>query len=182
MVVKTSRKFALHLPFHQQEAWMPKLTFYRQKRFDGGIRTGLEWGFEFDATSEGDATLLERFEPGDEDRDPSLLWFVDIRCDGPGVPRLLEEAPRWFLSTKPVIDDGLARFADHLRRVGSDLDDYPLEWSEFPNADDVERKIVCSANRRIECRELAEILDDVRDHWSEWIEEMIEEQAASPRN
>jgi hypothetical protein len=160
---------------------MPKLTFYRQKRFDGGIRTGLEWGLDLDPTFEGESTLLERFEPGEEERDPSLLWFVDIRCEGPGVPSSLDEAPRWFLSTKPVIDDGLARFADHLRQVGADLDHYPLEWSEFPNTDNVERKIVCSAIRRTVCRELSEILDDVREHWSEWIEEMIEEQAATSR-
>jgi hypothetical protein len=161
---------------------MPKLTFYRQKRFDGGVRTGLELGYEYDGTEVGDLTVLERFESGDDDRDPTLLWFVDVRCEGPGIPTGPEQATTWFLATKPVIDDGLIRFADQLRRVGSDLDDFPLQWTDFPAVDGVERKIVCSAVRRIECRELAEILDDVRGHWSDWIEEMIEEHAVLSRN
>ena len=144
------------------------LTFYRQKRFDGGIRMGVELGH---------TTILERFEPGEGERDPSLLWYVDVRYDGPNLPTDIESIPQWLLSTRSIIEGGLARFADHLRLVGSDRDQYPLEWSDFPEANDgVTRKIACSAIRRIDARILAEILDDVRIHWSERIEAMIAEQ------
>ena len=53
---------------------MPNLTFYRQKRVDGGVRTGVELDGE---------TVASLFEEGDPERDPALLWFVDLRCEGP---------------------------------------------------------------------------------------------------
>ena len=56
---------------------MHKLTFYHQKRRDGGLRTGVD----FD-----DERVLERFEPGDLARDSALEWFVDIRCRGETLP------------------------------------------------------------------------------------------------
>jgi hypothetical protein len=147
------------------------LTFYRQKRVDGGIRTGVE----LDQT-----TILERFEIEEEEHDPALLWYVDVRCKGPGVPTDPESAEQWLLSTGEIIERGLAEFADHLRPAGADKNDYPLIWSEFPEVNDgVVRTIACSAVRRIESRQLAEILDDVRVHWSERIESMIIEQLSS---
>ena len=56
---------------------MPKLVFYRQKRYDGAIRTGLELD---------DDPIAEHYEEGSGERDPALLWFVDLRCKGPGIP------------------------------------------------------------------------------------------------
>ena len=158
---------------------MPNLTFYRQKRFDGGIRTGVELSVEHDGVGLSGATILEHFEMGEEERDPSLLWFVDVRFKGPGVPGEAEAACQWLLTTRSVIEGGLARFADKLRDVGSDVDDHPLQWSDFPGGDDgVERKVVCSAIRRIDARGYAEILDDIRTSWEKRIEEMIAENAS----
>ena len=50
-----------------------ELSFYRQKRQDGGIRTAV--------TVDGD-TVLHRFQPGEGASDPALLWYVDLRCAG----------------------------------------------------------------------------------------------------
>ena len=154
---------------------MPKLTFYRQKRVDGGIRTGVELDGE---------TILEEFEAGEGERDPALLWYVDLRCDGSGVPNDADEAARWLLLKAPVIEEGFSRFANQLRRVGADVDAYPLLWSEFPDpGEGVAMKIACSTTRLTDARGIAEILDDVRSHWSERIEAMIKECAdLSPRD
>lgn len=153
---------------------MPFLTFYRQKRSDGGVRTGVELGVELEGGDIGSETILDRFEMGEGDRDPALLWFVDVRCEGPGVPNDAEAARQWLLSTGPIIMEGFTHFADRLRRVGSDLDDYPLRSADIPDGGDgVERMIVCSAIRRLDARGLAEILDDIRLHWVERIEAMI---------
>lgn len=150
------------------ENLMSGMVFYRQKRFDGGIRTGVELGQE---------TILEHFEVGSEDRDPRLLWYLDVRCQGPGVPTDVESARHWFLETASIIKGGLTRFADESRRVGVDKDSYPLEWSDFPSGDDgVNRKLVCSLAQRMDGRDLAEIVDDVSRHWSERLESMIAEQ------
>lgn len=158
---------------------MPYLTYYRQKRADGGIRSGVELGVDLGGGEVGSETILDHFEPGDGDRDPTLLWFVDVRCAGPGVPNEAEAARQWLLSTSHTIEGGLTRFADRLRRVGSDLDDYPLQSADFPDeGGDVERRIVCSAIRRLDARGLAVILDDIRVHWGGRIREMIAQIAA----
>ncbi len=149
---------------------MPSLIIYRQKRIDGGIRTGVELG---------DSTIFELFEPEEGDRDPTLLRYVDVRCDGPGVPGDPETAAQWLLTTAPSIQDGLGRFADKLRRVGADLDEYPLKWADFADEADVTRTISCTTIRRVDARGLAEILDDIRIHWGARVEAMIGEHAAN---
>ena len=49
---------------------MHELICFRQKRQDGGIRSGIQ----IDGT-----THFHRFDEGTEDFDPSLLWYVDLR-------------------------------------------------------------------------------------------------------
>ena len=96
------------------------------------------------------------------------------------MPTDPETAGRWLLSTREIIEGGLSRFADHLRGAGADKDDHPMFWSDFPEVEEgVSRTIACSAVRRVESRDLAQILDDVRIHWSERIEAMIAGQLAS---
>jgi len=63
---------------------MPTITFYRQARRDGGIRTGIE----IDQN-----TVLMRFDRGRKESDPALLWCVDVRCSGARLPREPETAP-----------------------------------------------------------------------------------------
>lgn len=139
---------------------MAELTFYRQKRFDGGVRTGIDLD---------GAAIFEDFEPGAADRDPSLRWYVDLRCAGDGLPDDAESAREWLLDQEQTIRAGFRSFAAQLA-AGADLDDYPLQWSGFsPLPPDVHMSIACSAIRRVDARELNQVLLDVADHWSDRI-------------
>src|SRR3954451_9524953 len=98
---------------------MPDLTFYRQKRVDGGVRTGID----IDGV-----TVCEDFEEGDEERDPALRWYVDLRCSGDSLPHDADLAREWLLEHEEMIRDGFSRYASQLA-AGADRDDYPLQWS-----------------------------------------------------
>ena len=139
---------------------MVKLIFYRQKRYDNGIRTGLELdGYP----------IAERFEEGDGPRDPALIWYVDLCCEGPGVPDDPDMVEPWLVEHSSLIRDGFVRFAERLR-AGADKDIYSLAWSDFPDAPQgVTITISCSAARRVDGREMAAILQDTATRWDEII-------------
>ncbi|HEV3167935.1 MAG TPA: hypothetical protein VGZ22_28295 [Isosphaeraceae bacterium] len=140
---------------------MPDLIFYRQGRVDGGIRTAIEL--------DGD-TIYERFDEGGPERNPVLLWYVDLRCKGAGLPHDPEGAKRWLLDHEELIRDGFARFAAEVE-AGSDVELYPLQWSKFPQAPEgVELTIACATNRRNWALSISKLLEDVGSHWRELIE------------
>jgi hypothetical protein len=65
---------------------MAKITFYRQKRRDGGLHTGI--------TING-WNAMEMDEGIDwDDADPVLLWYVDVQCEGKMLPDRPETARR----------------------------------------------------------------------------------------
>ena len=133
------------------------LTFYHQKRLDGGLRTGILLG---------ESTVLERFDEGADDYDPSLIWSIDLRCRGDNLPNTAEEARQWLLDKETPIRDGFQRFADELRAGSDPTGVYLLEWDRFPpRSDGVEMKILCGAMRRVDARNLASALLDVEQHW-----------------
>jgi hypothetical protein len=135
---------------------MAKLIFYRQQRFDGAVRTGVELDGE---------TIAERFEGGGVDSDPVLLWYIDLRCDGQGIPDDPNAAAQWLLDQSELIRDGFVRFAEKLR-VGADLDLYSLTWSDFRDPPpEVRMMIACSAARRVDAREMSGKLIDVGENW-----------------
>ncbi|HZW34920.1 MAG TPA: hypothetical protein VFF52_29625 [Isosphaeraceae bacterium] len=137
---------------------MAKLIFYRQKRYDGGVRTGLEL--------DGDP-IGERFEGGEGERDPALIWYVDLRCEGPGIPDDPDLAEQWLFDHAPIIRDGFLRLAERLR-AGTDKDIYSLKWSDFPDAPEgVSMTIACSAVRRVDGREISAVLKDIASHWED---------------
>src|SRR5947207_6480872 len=85
---------------------MPKLKFYRQRRVDGGTRTGIDVDNE---------EMWHRFEePPEAEADPALVWYVDVRCHGPAVPAGREEARVWLLKNTPVIKRAFEQIADKL--------------------------------------------------------------------
>lgn len=129
------------------------LTFYRQQRVDGGIRTGI---------MVGDRTVLGRYDEGPGDYDPSLTWSVDLRCSGAGLPTGAEAARRWLLDHEPLIRDGFLRYADDLK-AGSDVTGpYLLEWSHFAaQPPGVTMKIACGATRRVDALALATVIEDI---------------------
>lgn len=146
---------------------MHELTFFRQARHDGGMRMGIEL--------DGESLLLNHFEPGQED-DPlgsALLWFIDIRCRGGSMPRDAETARQWFLKHRDSLVEGLEEFA---REVFAGTDDdapltmpKPLPPLEGEQAAGLTTEYVCSSIRRIKGPELSRAIQDVADHFSDYI-------------
>jgi hypothetical protein len=136
---------------------MTELVFYRQMRVDGGVRTGI---------SIDRSTGLERFEPGpDEDEsDPVLLWFIDVRCKASSIPREPEEARQWLIANAPWIVTGLDQVAEELS-VGVDHDILPFQ-RPIPEAPaKIHAQVVGSAMRRIDATEIAVQIRSIRRHW-----------------
>jgi hypothetical protein len=133
------------------------LTFYRQERLDGGVRTGVM----LDGT-----TVLHRFDEPEEEFDPTLAWSIDVRCRGDSIPKTIEPARAWLLDHEELIVSGLSGFADHLQAGSDPTGAFPLEWSDFPLAPkDVAMTI-------------AERLRELALHWREWIEALQSSESA----
>src|SRR5262249_22852861 len=135
---------------------MPKLVFYRQKRYDGGIRTGVELD---------DDRVSDWFDPGPDENDRALLWDIDLGCEGAGVPDEPEVVLDWLLEQGPIIRDGFSRFAEHLR-YGFDPDIYTVKWMDFRTVpQDVTMLIACSAVRRVDAMEMGSHLLEIAINW-----------------
>ncbi len=147
---------------------MHELTFYRQKRNDGGVRTGLELDGE---------TVLGIFEDGspDEEDNPmgmALLWFVDVRCLGAEVPDRPEAARDWLVEHAPTILTGLSGLAGGLA-AGLDNGGEPIVWSDFPGAPvGGSIELVCSATGRVTGRSMAGVLEEIADHFIDLVREL----------
>ena len=139
---------------------MDKLTFYYQKRKDGGLRTGIDFN---------DERVLERFEPGESPSDSALIWFVDIRCTGEALPSQPEEIREWFANRSALIRTALRQLADDCR-AGIDSD-WPLK-REISTTDGVAMAIYCSAIRRVSGRDIASVLTELEAKWSAWLREL----------
>jgi hypothetical protein len=134
---------------------MPTITFFRQARRDGGIRTGIDIDNQ---------TVLSCFEGAEED-DPALVWFVDVRCSGQRLPRDVEEARRWLERHEAQIAGVLEALAKRLPE-GLDPSEWPLKLTKRLTGQ-VSVTVACSAVRRVEARKLDQILRDIAKHWSD---------------
>jgi hypothetical protein len=147
---------------------MPELTFYRQARRDGGLRTGIEL--------DGSTTLLADFQEGlpelqDDPLAASLVWYVDVRCHGDDLPTEPEAARHWFLENRITIEEGLGALAEQVA-VGTD-DAFPVRWADFPGAPEgVQIEVVCSAIRCLERREIAKVLRQVASGFEGFLNEL----------
>jgi hypothetical protein len=136
---------------------MRTITFYRQKRIDGGVRTGVEVGGN---------TVLSTFESGDGKHDPALLWYVDVICEGRRLPKDSEDARHWLALQKKNV----RRLLDALAKkvvTGVDPGDWPVHQQGVYR--DVKIRVSCSAVRRMEARRLTDILGDIAEHWDEYV-------------
>jgi hypothetical protein len=137
---------------------MAKLLFYRQKRFDGGIRTGLEID---------DATLVEQFDPVPGEPDPYLRWYVDVKCEGPAVPADPDRAEDWFVERRDVLREKLLEYAKKIGH-GVDVGLHSLNWNaQSLTGEDAQITIICSTADHQGARELPSILNDLAERWDE---------------
>src|SRR5260370_39414020 len=84
---------------------MPVITFYRQARRDGCIRTGVEL--------DGDV-LFGRLEGGSTDFDPVLTWYVELQCAGENLPQEAEVIRQWLIDRAPFFQTGRESLAQEL--------------------------------------------------------------------
>jgi hypothetical protein len=140
---------------------MHTLTFYRQARRDGGVRTGIDID---------DDTVLVRFDPGREDSDPALLWYVDVRCRAARLPRDADAAREWLLRQAKTVKRLLDGLADDVP-AGADPDQWPLLKEARVNPG-VTITVACSAMRRAEAQHIADVLRETAAHWEEWVDEL----------
>jgi hypothetical protein len=139
---------------------MGKLTFYRQARADGGVRMGL------DVDGYG---VAHHFNPGADDDDPRLLWFIDLRCEGKKVPKTFEDAMDWLKENAKPIEAEFARLADELT-VGIDSDFVPGQQIVRHSPPGSKITIVFSATKRVVAREMGKHLRDFGDDFEEFLE------------
>lgn len=141
---------------------MAKATFYRQHRVDEGERTGISLDHE---------SVLMRFVPGPAgDDDPTLLWFVDVRCDN--VPaQTSEQVMAWFRVHSEELSESLLRAAAQAD-IGIDTGDVPVLFHHNQLVDGATVIIAASASTRLQGREMAHVLRDTAAKLNESIESL----------
>ena len=139
---------------------MSKVTFYRQKRFDGGIRTGID--------IDGDRAL-HHYEPGKGDENPALQWYVDLRISG-DLPDAPDELRAWLLGHASKICNALNDLSR--KHIGTDEDLVPFQ-AELPTIQKgVKIVVVWSAVRRVNNLEFTEVLRQLAVHFVEYVNEL----------
>ena len=142
---------------------MSQIVFYRQERYDGGVRAGIEVNGE---------RVWHTFTPGALDSNPALLWYVDLNVEGESLPIDSETARRWLLDHGEVFKRGLEEAAGQLE-IGLDADEpwpYVLPLSGGPPG--VEARLTVSGVRGLGDGELAEKLKETCREWSEILSAM----------
>ncbi len=147
---------------------MPEFLFYHQQRVDHGLRTGLE----IDAQ-----TVMEDFIPGDQDEDPALLWYFDVRGRGADLPSDAEAVRDWLLERESDFG-AVLRSASEQLRAGVDHDGWPFRIS-FPDVlPGLELIVTGSAIRRIDAVAMSRLLAGAADRWSALLHSLNPEAAA----
>lgn len=139
---------------------MRQITFYRQGRRDGGVRTGIEVDGE---------PVLEHFQPGPEpgDEDPVLTWFLVVDAKGPDLPADPEEARRW-LRDRAGVPGELAKFANQLRS-GIDVDSPPIRLPLDFAPEGTSIRVTGSAASRSEGQRFPKIVRDIARNWETYL-------------
>jgi hypothetical protein len=142
---------------------MPDITFYRQARADGGVRTGIEIDNQ---------TVLSRFEEGVSDEDPSIVWYVDVRFRGTSLPRNALAAREFLIENEKTVRRLLSDLAETIP-AGIDPGAWPIR-REMKIGSKIKVEVASSAVRRYEASRLADTLRDLAAHWRELVEGLAE--------
>ena len=147
---------------------MRKLTFYQQKRRDGGTRTGVTLD---------DAPMLHQFEDRADEADPALLWYVDLRCELKHLEEDAEEVRQWLLDQTPLVQSGFRKLANELSS-GMDVDVCPIQWKVPGTPRGTRMTIVCSVTQRLEARDIGTVLRMIADRWESCLKNLPSVQPA----
>lgn len=148
------------------EPIMDKLTFYRQQRFDGGVRNGVDYN---------GASLLESFESGTgEHEDPALDWFIDIRFSGLNLPHEPETARKWLASVEDAVRMTLELVANRLQ-IGLDDHAMPDETVAPDSIEGVEMRVVVSCTNRTTGQNIAHSIRDLKENWHHYLAQLQDE-------
>lgn len=136
---------------------MSTLTVFRQERIDGGIRTGIDY--------EG-MTILETFISGNEDNDPALLWYVDVKFAGDHIPVGSPELIRnWLIQIGNHVQLGLDSVAAELTAGIDGL--IPISRKlEIPIAG-LTVTVAATGIRRLSARAIGEKIREFAEQWRE---------------
>lgn len=145
---------------------MTTITFYRQSRRDGGVRTGIE--------IDGD-TVLSRFDEGSSDVDPAIVWYVDVKCRGNALPHDPAGARRFLIQHEGAIRAALVGLADNIP-AGIDPTAWPVRRATKSKSE-VKIEVSGSAVRRLEASQFAETLRNVAAHWRDLVDSLAEVEA-----
>jgi hypothetical protein len=125
---------------------------------DGGVRTGIEL--------DGD-TVYGLFEEGEDECNPALLWYVDLRCQGSKLPETARGARKWLIDHAKMISNGFSKCAVDIR-AGIDPDIYPLFWDKFSDIpESIQLTIAISAIRRVNAIEMSKVVAEIDSRWIE---------------
>jgi hypothetical protein len=142
---------------------MPTITYFEQERRDGGTRVGID--------VDGD-TVRSAFRSGSTDSDPALVWYVDVACAGPKLPRDPDRALKWLSVNARHIGRVLTVLAKALP-AGIDSAAWPVRRrSKIGPA--VTVTISCSAARRVNAQQIASTLMDIAEHLRERLDSLSE--------
>ena len=141
---------------------MATLAFFRQERVDGGVRTGIDVDGQ---------TVLQDYQPGSDEHDPALLWYVDLRCEGDSLPATAQEARPWLIDHAPAITQALRELAEELT-AGIDHELWPYERKVPGVQEGVHTRIVICAVRRLAATELANPLRDIAKNWNIFLDRL----------
>jgi len=145
---------------------MTEITFYRQQRRDGSIRSGLE------LNGEPQFGLIQSWpsETSDDDLSMVLDWYIDLTIQSPNPidhsdP---EQTKNELLKLQASIQHGLNQLANSMG-AGVDFES-PVLWSKFPElSEGFHVEMVCRASSRISSRQLMREINEFANHWLEYL-------------
>jgi len=145
---------------------MTEITFYRQQRRDGSIRSGLE------LNGEPQFGLIQSWpsETSDDDLSMVLDWYIDLTIQSPNPidhsdP---EQTKNELLKLQASIQHGLNQLANSMG-AGVDFES-PVLWSKFPElSEGFHVEMVCRASSRISSRQLMREIHEFANHWLEYL-------------
>ena len=141
---------------------MERISFFRQERFDGGVRAGI--GID-------ESTVLNSFKRGKSESDPGLMWYIDVQFEGRSLPREAEDAREWFLRNKRLVIESLLNCAEHLE-IGLDVDESWPFSQRIKGPRGTQGRLTVSGVRRLAEGELSRKLIETAEKFEESLASM----------